>query len=116
MSSAAIYNLTLRNRSALVITETELRLIAAPAIIGLNNTVSQQIFLPIKFKFINQNAQQIAFFRLANICVLANNINRVFNCQLQRPVRFLNKLLKRRFVISNHDLILTQKCTQNKSL
>ena len=32
------YSLTVRNRSALAITETELKLIAAPAIIGLRRT------------------------------------------------------------------------------
>jgi hypothetical protein len=31
------YNFTLRNRSALLTTESELKLIAAPAIIGLSN-------------------------------------------------------------------------------
>ncbi len=35
---APIYNFTRRNRSALLITETELKLIAAPAIIGLSST------------------------------------------------------------------------------
>ena len=33
-----IHNFTFRNRSALVMTETELKLIAMPAIIGLNST------------------------------------------------------------------------------
>ena len=33
-----IHNFTFRSRSALVITETELKLIATPAIMGLNST------------------------------------------------------------------------------
>jgi hypothetical protein len=32
-----VYNFTVRNRKALLMTETELRLIAAPAMIGLSS-------------------------------------------------------------------------------
>ena len=37
------YSLTVRNRSAFAITETELKLIAAPAIIGLRRMPKQRI-------------------------------------------------------------------------
>ncbi len=61
-----------------------------------------------EFEFMNVESSQVTFLWLANKWILAYNISLIFNSKLQRLMSLFDKLLKRRFIVSVHDLILAQ--------